>query len=277
MSAAYYYLDGAGKKHGPLQKEDMLLLIKEKRVSLNAPVFQQGESDWGKLWQRSELVLTPAADASSLGASAPATESKQTDKLPAAPSVILYYLQKDGAQTGPFTIGQLRSMWQSGSITAQSLYWFEGATEWRPLINILRLLEPPAPAAPPAAPVATPQITRARYNPRTALFTGTPLLLVKLAVQAIQSFGWKVENANESVGIVTFETTGISLGSWSGVSCSLSIQELAPNTFRVIGTGKQNTRGAQLIALNLFGEAKGKADKVIAKMAQLAQMAPLAR
>ena len=54
----------------------------------------------------------------------------------------LFYLHRDGAQTGPFTIGQLRSMWQSGSITAQTQYWFEGAAEWRPLINILALLEP---------------------------------------------------------------------------------------------------------------------------------------
>jgi len=56
----------------------------------------------------------------------------------------LFFLHRDGAQTGPFTIGQLRSMWQSGSITAQTQYWFEGATEWRPLINILALLEPEA-------------------------------------------------------------------------------------------------------------------------------------
>ena len=54
----------------------------------------------------------------------------------------LFFLHRDGAQTGPFTIGQLRSMWQSGSITAQTQYWFEGAAEWRPLINILALLEP---------------------------------------------------------------------------------------------------------------------------------------
>lgn len=162
-------------------------------------------------------------------------------------------------------------MWQSGSITAQTLYWFEGAPEWHPLINILRLLEPPA----AVASVATPQITIARYNTRTGLFTGTTLLLVKLAVQAIQSLGWKVENANESVGIITFET-GISWGSWSGVSCSLSIQEVGENTFRVIGTGKQNIRGGQLAALD-FGEAKKRADKAVAKMAQLAQMAPFAR
>ncbi len=54
----------------------------------------------------------------------------------------LYFLLKGDEQSGPFTIGQLRSMWQSGSITAQTQYWFEGAPEWRPLINILRLLEP---------------------------------------------------------------------------------------------------------------------------------------
>jgi hypothetical protein len=54
----------------------------------------------------------------------------------------LYFLLKGDEQSGPFTIGQLRSMWQSGSITAQTQYWFDGAPEWRPLINLLALLEP---------------------------------------------------------------------------------------------------------------------------------------
>ena len=274
MSAAYYYLDGAGEKHGPLQKEDFLLLIKEKRVSLDASVFRQGDSEWRTVRQYPELILRRPTRARSLSDDLPALEDlpvDQDDELPAAPSNILYYLHRDGTQTGPFTIGQLRSMWQSGSITAQVQYWFEGATEWRPLINILRLLEPPAPAVPIAVAVAAqPQITRARYNTRTGLFTGTTLLLVKLAVRAIQELGWKVENANESVGIVTFET-GMTWGwgSYSGVSCSLSIQELTPNTFRIVGTGKQNVRGAQLMAFD-FGEAKKLANKAIAKMAQLA-------
>jgi hypothetical protein len=95
-------------------------------------------------------------------------------------------------------------------------------------------------------------------------------LLVKLAMRAVQELGWKLENANESLGMVTFET-GISWGSWSGVSCSLSIDEVSENQFRVTGTGKQNVRGGQLLALNIGGEAKGRAQKAIKKMKELAR------
>lgn len=59
-------------------------------------------------------------------------------------------------------------MWQSGSITAQTLYWFEGAPEWRPLINILALLEPktvPVAAIPPIKKPLPPQVGRAYRTP----------------------------------------------------------------------------------------------------------------
>ena len=72
------------------------------------------------------------------------------------------------------------------------------------------------------------------------------------------------------MGLVTFET-GMTWGSWSGVSGSLSIEEVGENQFQVSGTGKQNVRGGQLIALNLFGEAQGKVAKVLEKMRELAQ------
>ena len=95
------------------------------------------------------------------------------------------------------------------------------------------------------------------------------LLVVKLAMRAVQDLGWKLDQANESLGMVTFQT-GVSWGSWSGVSCSLNIEEVSQNTFRVKGTGKQNVRGGQLVAFNIGGEAQGKARKVIEKMQQLA-------
>jgi hypothetical protein len=94
-------------------------------------------------------------------------------------------------------------------------------------------------------------------------------LLVKLAMRAVQELGWKLENANENLGMVTFET-GMSWGSWSGVSCSLNIEQVSENQFRVAGTGKQNVRGLQLVALNIGGEAQGRAQKAINKMKELA-------
>jgi hypothetical protein len=93
--------------------------------------------------------------------------------------------------------------------------------------------------------------------------------IVKLAMRAVQELGWKLENANEALGLVTFET-GITWGSWSGVSCSLNIEGVGENRFRVTGTGKQNVRGGQVLAVNLFGEAQGRASKAINKMKELA-------
>lgn len=116
---------------------------------------------------------------------------------------------------------------------------------------------PPAPA-------------KVKYNPSGDTFTGTTTLLVKLAMRAIQELGWKLENANENLGLVTFET-GISWGSWSGVSCSLNIEEVSPNTFRVKGTAKQNVRGGALFSIDLGGEAQSKARKAIDKMKEYAR------
>ena len=126
-----------------------------------------------------------------------------------------------------------------------------------------------APVSKPATPQNSPAPTAVGYNRNTDTFTGTVLLMVKLAARAIQELGWKLDQANETVGMVTFQT-GMSWGSWSGVSCSLNIQEVAPHTFKVTGSGKQNLGGSQLIALNIGGEAQSKARKVIEKMGQLA-------
>jgi hypothetical protein len=111
--------------------------------------------------------------------------------------------------------------------------------------------------------------TVVRYDRLTDTFSGTLVLVVKLAMRAVQELGWKLEQANENLGIVTFET-GMSFGSWSGVACSLNIEESSPGKFRVVGTGKQNVRGGQILALNLFGEAQGKARKAIERMQHLA-------
>jgi hypothetical protein len=127
----------------------------------------------------------------------------------------------------------------------------------------------PEAEVPPAAE-STPTPTRVTYDPSTDTFIGTMPLVVKLAMRAVQELGWKLENANETLGLVTFET-GVTWGSWSGVSCSLNMEEVSRNHFRIKGTGKQNVRGGQLLAINLGGEAQGKAKKAIEKMKTLAR------
>jgi len=114
----------------------------------------------------------------------------------------------------------------------------------------------------------TDEPTSVKYYPQSDTFYGTVHLLVKLAMRAIQERGWTIVQVNESLGLVNFKT-GVTMGSWSGVSGTLNIEEVSPNTFRIIGTGKQNLSGLQLVAFD-FGEAKGKARKVIETMKKLA-------
>lgn len=95
------------------------------------------------------------------------------------------------------------------------------------------------------------------------------VLVVKLAMRAVEELGWKLDQVNEVIGLVTFQTA-MSWGSWSGVSCSLNIEETAQGTFRVAGTAKQNLSGGQIAAFDFGGEAEGKVLKAIDMMQKLA-------
>jgi hypothetical protein len=99
-------------------------------------------------------------------------------------------------------------------------------------------------------------------------FVGTKPLLTRLAVKAIQSLNYKVDSADETSGLVSF-TTGMTMGSWSGVSGSIFFEEVGPYAFRASGSAKQNLRGGQIVALDLFGEAKGKVRNVVEEMRRL--------
>jgi hypothetical protein len=189
------------------------------------------------------------------------------------------YLLVNNQQQGPYALEQIRNMWSAGTITSDTLYWYSGMEIWANLQNLLnppslpvRAL-PPRSVAPPKAPIKLetkiePQTVK--YNPMTNTFSGTLLLMTHLAIKAVQSFGWKIDSANEALGLITFQTAR-SWGSWNGVTCSLYIERITDNNFRVRGTGKQNLGGSQLVALDLFGESKNKADKAIKRMQELAK------
>jgi len=59
----------------------------------------------------------------------------------------MYYLWLNETQAGPYTLQQVQSLWSAGQITALTLYWQEGKTDWKPLGDIISEIEP-APAAP---------------------------------------------------------------------------------------------------------------------------------
>lgn len=69
-----------------------------------------------------------------------------------------YYLLQNDETKGPYTIGQLRSMWNSGAITGDTFYCEEGYKEWLRLTFIADQLEGEFPSSipvrsPPPIPI----------------------------------------------------------------------------------------------------------------------------
>ena len=125
---------------------------------------------------------------------------------------------------------------------------------------------------PSISPPALSLPVKVTYDRASDTFAGTMVLMVKLAMCAVQEVGWKLDSANEVLGLVTFKT-GMTWGSFAGVTGSLNIEEVSANRFRVTGTGQQNNPGGKIV-MNLFGEAEKKVAKVIRTMAELATSSP---
>lgn len=49
----------------------------------------------------------------------------------------LFFLAVRGKRQGPYTRSQIRSMWDSGQVPANTQYWSHGMTTWYPLIDLL--------------------------------------------------------------------------------------------------------------------------------------------
>ncbi len=58
-----------------------------------------------------------------------------------------YYILQNDETKGPYTMGQLRSLWSSGAITGDTLYCEKGYDQWLPLRDIINQLESPLPVA----------------------------------------------------------------------------------------------------------------------------------
>src|SRR6185436_6001418 len=79
-----------------------------------------------------------------------------------------YYIDINKEMKGPYTTGQLRSMWNSGAITGQTLHCREGDTQWSPLSAIVHELEP---QNPPVIPI---QYSQPTPIPPTVIYQQAP-------------------------------------------------------------------------------------------------------
>ena len=63
-----------------------------------------------------------------------------------------YRIYCNGEDRGPYTVEQLRSMWSSGQLTTDALYWCDGMSEWEPIdkLHLDSAIQPVS--SPPAIP-----------------------------------------------------------------------------------------------------------------------------
>jgi GYF domain 2 len=64
--------------------------------------------------------------------------------------MMFYNINQNGENFGPYTIGQLRSMWRAGQVTGDTLYCEEGFAEWLRLGALAEVLD--TPEQPPPLP-----------------------------------------------------------------------------------------------------------------------------
>jgi hypothetical protein len=91
-----------------------------------------------------------------------------------------YYIIQNGEANGPYTIGQLRAMWNSGAITGTTLYCREGWSEWIPLSGMIEELEPPASVPPPklSSPLFPFKAPKSKRNIAIIVGLGAVILLI---------------------------------------------------------------------------------------------------
>jgi len=89
---------------------------------------------------------TPYTPGASLGLDTANNAPDPEFNTPIQPSVIgsdTYLLFINGQQCGPYTINQMRSMWQNGTINAGTGYWQVGMPQWQSLSSIRHFLDVP--------------------------------------------------------------------------------------------------------------------------------------
>jgi hypothetical protein len=105
-----------------------------------------------------------------------------------------YFIDQHGDTKGPYTIGQLRSMWHAGVITGDTLYCEEGYEEWLHLRVLAGELEPQL--QPP--PIPQQSIATSPLIPRPKSRAPTTLAVVTLAVVGLLLVLWFVGHLADS-------------------------------------------------------------------------------
>lgn len=119
----------------------------------------------------------------------------------------MYYLSENGSKRGPFTINQVRAMWNAGTINQLTMFSTEGDPTLRPLKLMIDEIEAPGTGASTGA-VQTIQATSKKWKviklvSFVMMFSAIPFCFVGAVVFGVILF---------AVGLTA--TIAASLGAW---------------------------------------------------------------
>src|SRR5712672_1814304 len=93
-----------------------------------------------------------------------------------------YYIKAKGEERGPFARSQLRSMWNSGTITSDTLFRQSESQDWQPINKIFKTDDTIAEPGAPKSETATEAVTPSKKSQAGAV---TFLIILILAIAAI--------------------------------------------------------------------------------------------
>ena len=130
------YIGKNGEQQGPYSIEEINALAQSATITENDTCWYKGCAEW--------IPLSNLPGFTSAAIHSPVAVTQSADDA-------LYYLVLNNEQAGPYTVGQLRAMWQNGKTNARTQYCAAGGTSWQPLITFRAVVESPAEKTAPAS------------------------------------------------------------------------------------------------------------------------------
>lgn len=123
-----YFLFKNDYHSGPFERERIREMLIESIVNENDIVCAEGDEEWVPI---SQLLKTEQ------------NNPLFKPELTPTPSCDIFYILVENETKGPYTLNQIKTMWNNGSVTVRTMFLAESSAEWIPLRNILHRLEPP--------------------------------------------------------------------------------------------------------------------------------------
>jgi hypothetical protein len=100
-----------------------------------------------------------------------------------------YFVEEQGDPRGPYTLGQLRSMWTTGTLTGETRYRPEGSAKWVPLRFMADELEEREPQGPAKAVATLTKPLDAKSSLRGCLVAMLVLAVIGLGLASMGGAG----------------------------------------------------------------------------------------